>query len=176
MIEVLVLTELRLSSIASFTCNTHTYIWNQERKRKESRKIRIMERIIIRKRDVWVLSQVGVLYTFHRKVLKNFIQCFIYLNIFYVKINIQNDWEWRFVGINHIKFHKIKFLCKYESSEFKIIKNESSLPLINWWRIFYCPEKSNKLGVLERISGYVNCFNCHGAYIYGTSSGTARLK
>ena len=38
------------------------------------------------------------------------------------------------------------------------------------------PAKSDEKGILERISGYVNCFTCCSTFIYGNSSGTTHLK
>ncbi|CAF2257460.1 unnamed protein product, partial [Rotaria magnacalcarata] len=75
-----------------------------------------------------------------------------------------------------LKSEKIRLLLKHEPKKYKVIENDSSSPLLDWWTTFGYPAALDENNVFQRITGYVSCFKCFGTFVYGNNSGTTRLK
>ncbi|CAF2076585.1 unnamed protein product, partial [Rotaria magnacalcarata] len=46
----------------------------------------------------------------------------------------------------------------------------------DWWTTFGYPAAIDEKNIFQRITGYVSCFKCYGTFVYGSNSGTTRLK
>ena len=70
---------------------------------------------------------------------------------------------------------KITNLLLHEKSRHKIIKPVSSSSA-SLWRAFCYPATLNENNEFERITGYINCFNCMKTQVYNILSETKRFK
>jgi hypothetical protein len=70
----------------------------------------------------------------------------------------------------------VKFLLQSNKEKYTIIKNESSVSSVDWWKAFGYPSKLNENGEYYRIKGFISCFKCFNTFIYNSSSGTTRIK
>ncbi|CAF2915108.1 unnamed protein product [Rotaria sp. Silwood2] len=71
--------------------------------------------------------------------------------------------------------NQLQRLLQKEKKKFRILNNESTKPLVSWWRSFGYPAVLNEKDELERIPGYISCLKCCHTLIYGPASGTKRF-
>ncbi|CAF4052179.1 unnamed protein product, partial [Rotaria sordida] len=71
--------------------------------------------------------------------------------------------------------NQLQRLLQKEKQKFCILNNESTKPLVSWWRSFGYPAVLNEKDEFERIPGYISCLKCCNTFIYGPASGTKRF-